>query len=230
MMKRSSTCRSCSWPRCLSPALLPAAALAQRGLFNAPRDFVAGAIPSPSRRATSTATASADLAVANYGSTRLRAAGQRRRDLPARRWTFAAGANPHAWPSADLNGDGKLDVATANFGSNNVSVLLGNGDGTLQAPTTFAVAAGPRRRRVATSTATSGWTWPWPTRPQHRLGAAGQRRRDLPARADLRRGQRPVRGAPGPQRRRPADLAVANFGSNESRCCWATATGPSRRR
>jgi outer membrane protein assembly factor BamB len=33
---------------------------------------------------------------------------------------------------ADVNGDGKLDVAAANFGASNVSVLLGNGDGTLQ--------------------------------------------------------------------------------------------------
>jgi hypothetical protein len=32
----------------------------------------------------------------------------------------------------DFNGDGKLDLAVANAGSNNVSVLLGNGDGTFQ--------------------------------------------------------------------------------------------------
>ena len=32
----------------------------------------------------------------------------------------------------DLNGDGAPDLAVANFGSDSVSVLLGNGDGTLQ--------------------------------------------------------------------------------------------------
>jgi Ca2+-binding RTX toxin-like protein len=35
---------------------------------------------------------------------------------------------------ADLNGDGRLDVATASNNTNIVSALLGNGDGTLQAP------------------------------------------------------------------------------------------------
>src|SRR5262249_45433341 len=35
--------------------------------------------------------------------------------------------------AADL-GDGKIDLVTANAGSNNLSVLLGNGDRTFQAP------------------------------------------------------------------------------------------------
>src|SRR5262245_15201825 len=48
---------------------------------------------------------------------------------PAR--TFAVGANPAAIVVADLNGDGWIDAATANLESDNVSVLLGNGDGSL---------------------------------------------------------------------------------------------------
>jgi acetyl esterase/lipase len=48
---------------------------------------------------------------------------------PAR--TFTVGANPAAVVVADLNGDGRMDVATANLESDNVSVLLGNGDGSL---------------------------------------------------------------------------------------------------
>jgi Ca2+-binding RTX toxin-like protein len=45
-------------------------------------------------------------------------------------------ASSSPWWSAvgDLNGDGRLDVATASFTTNIVSALLGNGDGTLQAP------------------------------------------------------------------------------------------------
>ena len=34
--------------------------------------------------------------------------------------------------SADFNGDGRADLAVANEGSNDVSILLGNGDGTFQ--------------------------------------------------------------------------------------------------
>ncbi|MGQ4808111.1 hypothetical protein NKDENANG_01478 [Candidatus Entotheonellaceae bacterium PAL068K] len=39
----------------------------------------------------------------------------------------------------DVDGDGDLDVVTANAASDDVSLLLGNGDGTLQAAQTFAV-------------------------------------------------------------------------------------------
>jgi hypothetical protein len=34
--------------------------------------------------------------------------------------------------AGDFNGDGKPDLAVANYGSTNVSVMLGNGDGTFQ--------------------------------------------------------------------------------------------------
>jgi VCBS repeat protein/FG-GAP repeat protein len=44
---------------------------------------------------------------------------------------------------ADLNGDGKLDLATANFNSNDISVLLGNGDGTFQPPVNFSAGTAP---------------------------------------------------------------------------------------
>jgi hypothetical protein len=44
----------------------------------------------------------------------------------------------------DFNGDGiRDDLAVANNGSNNVSVFLGNGDGTFQAPKTYAAGSHP---------------------------------------------------------------------------------------
>ena len=44
----------------------------------------------------------------------------------------------------DFNGDGKLDIAVANSGSGNVSILLGNGDGTFQAAVNSDAGAGPQ--------------------------------------------------------------------------------------
>jgi ethanolamine utilization protein EutA (predicted chaperonin) len=45
-----------------------------------------------------------------------------------------AGSNPVSAEVGDFNGDGKLDLVVANAGSKNVSVILGNGDGTFKAP------------------------------------------------------------------------------------------------
>ena len=86
--------------------------------------------------------------------------------------------------AGDFNGDGRTDLAVANYGSNDVSVLLGNGDGTFQDPGDLrggVPSQSPSWR--ATSTATAGPTWPSPT------------------------------AAP-----------------TTCRCCWATATAPSRTR
>ena len=44
---------------------------------------------------------------------------------------FGTGDQPLTVATGDFNADGKLDLAVANSGSNNVSVLLGNGDGRL---------------------------------------------------------------------------------------------------
>jgi FG-GAP-like repeat len=49
----------------------------------------------------------------------------------------------------DFNGAGKLDVAVANLGSGNVSILLGNGDGTLRAPVNYATGDSPNSIAVA---------------------------------------------------------------------------------
>jgi uncharacterized repeat protein (TIGR01451 family) len=52
---------------------------------------------------------------------------------------YPVGTNEKAIVVADFNNDGKLDLAVANSGSNNVSILLGNGDGTFQAARNFDV-------------------------------------------------------------------------------------------
>ena len=45
--------------------------------------------------------------------------------------------------AGDWNGDGKLDLAVANADNNNVSILLGNGDGTFQAKVDYGAGAQP---------------------------------------------------------------------------------------
>jgi uncharacterized repeat protein (TIGR01451 family) len=50
---------------------------------------------------------------------------------------YSVGMNPHGIVIADFNGDGKPDIAVANSGSNNVSILLGNDDGTFQPAENF---------------------------------------------------------------------------------------------
>src|SRR5262249_36300088 len=76
------------------------------------------------------------------------AAGNR---LAARNLTFApempfsaSGASGQSkFVPADVNGDGKLDLVTSNYNTANVSVLLGNGDGTFGAAQNFATEPGP---------------------------------------------------------------------------------------
>lgn len=46
----------------------------------------------------------------------------------------SAGTRPYAIASDDLNGDGKADIAVASFDNNNVTILLGLGDGTFTPP------------------------------------------------------------------------------------------------
>ena len=50
---------------------------------------------------------------------------------------MALGAQPGGLAVADFNGDGKLDLAVTTPTSNQLFILLGNGDGTFQAPVSY---------------------------------------------------------------------------------------------
>ena len=53
--------------------------------------------------------------------------------------TFPTAAGPMSLATGDFNGDGKLDLVVTEPGSGNVSVMLGNVDGTFQAPVNYTV-------------------------------------------------------------------------------------------
>ena len=59
------------------------------------------------------------------------------------------GSYPYSVAIGDLNGDGKLDLVAANYSSNNVSIFLGNGDGTFTAASTATVTVGTNPVSVA---------------------------------------------------------------------------------
>jgi hypothetical protein len=58
--------------------------------------------------------------------------------------TYPAGS-PYVIAAGDLNSDGKVDLIAGDYEHNNIAVLLGNGDGTLQAAVTYHMAAAPYR-------------------------------------------------------------------------------------
>ena len=57
--------------------------------------------------------------------------------------SFSAGENPVSTAVGDFNQDGNRDLAVANAGSSNVSLLLGNGDGTFQQAVNYPVLGSP---------------------------------------------------------------------------------------
>ena len=52
---------------------------------------------------------------------------------------FGVGDGPVSIAIGDFNGDGKRDLVVSNLFSNNVSILLGNGDGSFGSATNLAV-------------------------------------------------------------------------------------------
>jgi len=62
---------------------------------------------------------------------------------------ISVGSDPSAVVAADFNGDGKQDLAVSGFDSNNVSLLLGNGDGTFTPASDSPLAVGKGPAAVA---------------------------------------------------------------------------------
>jgi hypothetical protein len=58
--------------------------------------------------------------------------------------TYALGANLRSAAVADLNGDGRADLIVASASVNGVRVMLGNGDGSFQAPITITGGTSPQ--------------------------------------------------------------------------------------
>ncbi len=56
---------------------------------------------------------------------------------------YSTGGLARSISMSDFNGDGKIDLAVANVGSNNVSILIGNGNGTFQQAVNYATGSGP---------------------------------------------------------------------------------------
>jgi len=56
---------------------------------------------------------------------------------------FTAGAGPESVVTSDFNGDHKLDLAVPNPNSSNVSILIGNGDGTFKPSVDYSVGQAP---------------------------------------------------------------------------------------
>jgi hypothetical protein len=88
-----------------------------------------------------------DFAVADYGSNIITVAINNGSGSFPVTHTYTVGSSSTSAPSSiavgDFNHDGKLDLAVANFNDNNVSVLLGNGDGTFQNAVNYAVGVSP---------------------------------------------------------------------------------------
>jgi len=95
-----------------------------------------------------------DLAVVNGGDATVDVLLQRGGFADAGARLVPLGLGPTAIGAADLNGDGKVDLVVTDqgrrdAGENEVSVFLGNGDGTFQAPVGFAVGLEPVALAVA---------------------------------------------------------------------------------
>ena len=201
--------------------------------FTVSADFLIprGPSQSPSWRGTSTATAAPTWPSPTSAPTTCRCCWATATAPSRHQVRYAAGTEPYALVAGDFNGDGRTDLAVANYGTNDVSVLLGNGDGTFQDQVRYAAGTAPDALVAGdfngdgrTDLAVAN------VRLQRRVGVAGQRRRHLPGPGAVRGGDR----ASTPSWRGTSTATAAptwpspTTAPTTCRCCWATATAPSR--
>jgi uncharacterized protein (DUF2141 family) len=121
------------------------------GSFGSTTNFNSGTYPISIAVGDFNGDGKLDLAVANFGSDNVSVLlGNGDGTFgSATNYPLVVGMNPTSIAVGDFNGDGKLDLAVANsFGFSsatpgNVSILLGNGDGTFKSAMNFAVGGSP---------------------------------------------------------------------------------------
>ena len=94
--------------------------------------------------------------------------------------------------AGDFNDDGNVDLAVTDYYANKVFILLGNGNGTFQTPSSIGVVNEPRRLSPQTSTRMATSIWRWSRIRATRWRSAGQRQRRLPNHRYICHGKQPV--------------------------------------
>jgi hypothetical protein len=117
------------------------------GTFNNPMLYSVGTNPIALISTDFNGDGKADVAVVNQGSNNvmvfLGAGGGSSGSLQAPK-TYSVGSSPVAIRVGDFNKDGKTDIAVVNQGSNNVTLLLGKGDGTFFSAGSYNVGLMPK--------------------------------------------------------------------------------------
>jgi subtilisin-like proprotein convertase family protein len=127
---------------------------------------------------------------------------------------FQTGINPTNVAVADFNNDMKPDLAVTNQISNDVSVLLGNGDGSFGAQTQFSVGSSPYSIAAGKFNADNNWDLAVTNSGSNSVSVLlGNGDGTFSGRMDFFVGSSPISVATGDfNNDSKADLAVANFG------------------
>ena len=122
------------------------------GTFNATVNYTTGTTPYEVASADFNGDGFSDMVVANFTSNDvsiLLAVGNGTFNA-AVNYATGANSNPRSVTTGDFNGDGFADMVIAKSSSNNVSVLLGVGDGTFNAAVNYALDTNANPRSITT--------------------------------------------------------------------------------